>query len=324
MITINGSTGISGVDGSSATPAMQGTDTNTGISYGTDTVTINTGGTARVTTDASGNVGVGVTPSAWSLGKAIEVNNVGNALWGVAVSEIDVSQNSYYNGGWKYASSSFASRYMQNTGAHSWFTAPSGTAGNTVSFTQAMTLDASGNLLVGKAAANGATLGNTFGLSASGLGYNEFVSTNAGGTLAVLYINRQSSNGTAIEFRQATTTVGAITVTGSATTYATSSDYRLKENIQPMTGALAKVAQLKPCTYTWKADGSDGQGFIAHELQAVVPDCVTGAKDAVDKNGKPQYQGVDTSFLVATLVAAIQEQQATIKAMETRLAALEA
>jgi hypothetical protein len=79
-----------------------------------------------------------------------------------------------------------------------------------------------------------------------------------------------------------------------------------------MTGALAKVAALKPCTYTWKSDGSAGQGFIAHELQEVVPDCVTGTKDAVDADGNPQYQGVDTSFLVATLVAAIQELKAEI------------
>jgi len=84
------------------------------------------------------------------------------------------------------------------------------------------------------------------------------------------------------------------------------------------------VARLNPVTYTWKADGSAGQGFIAHELQAVVPDCVTGEKDAVDETGNPQYQGVDTSFLVATLVAAIKEQQAIITAFETRLAALEA
>jgi hypothetical protein len=85
-----------------------------------------------------------------------------------------------------------------------------------------------------------------------------------------------------------------------------------------MTGALTKVAQLKPVTYTWKADGSDGQGFIAHELQAVVPDCVTGTKDAVDKDGKPQHQGVDTSFLVATLVAAIQELTARLEALENK------
>jgi hypothetical protein len=102
-----------------------------------------------------------------------------------------------------------------------------------------------------------------------------------------------------------------------------------------MTGALEKVAALNPVTYTWKADGSQGQGFIAHELQEVVPDCVTGEKDAVrtvdlhDDEGKvigtkeePQYQGVDSSFLVATLLAAIKEQQALITQIQADVAAL--
>lgn len=119
------------------------------------------------------------------------------------------------------------------------------------------------------------------------------------------------------------TVVGTILSNGTSTAYNTSSDYRLKENIQPMQNALATVAQLKPCTYTWKADGSDGQGFIAHELQAVVPDAVTGEKDAVDAEGNPVYQGVDTSFLVATLTAAIQEQQAIINSLQDRITALE-
>jgi len=90
-----------------------------------------------------------------------------------------------------------------------------------------------------------------------------------------------------------------------------------------MTGALAKVALLKPCTYKWNVDGSDGQGFIAHELQEVIEGCVTGEKDAVDAEGKPQYQGIDTSFLVATLTAAIQEQQALITQLTARITALE-
>ena len=125
-------------------------------------------------------------------------------------------------------------------------------------------------------------------------------------------------------FRNPNGQVGSIGTSGTSTSYNTSSDYRLKENIAPMTGALAKVAALNPVTYNWKVDGSAGQGFIAHELQAVVPDCVTGEKDAVDAEGKPQYQGVDTSFLVATLTAAIKEQQALIEQLTTRIAALEA
>jgi hypothetical protein len=119
-------------------------------------------------------------------------------------------------------------------------------------------------------------------------------------------------------------TVGSIAGNGSAVLYNTTSDYRLKNTIAPMTGALAKVALLKPVTFKWNVDGSDGEGFIAHEAQAVIPVCVNGEKDAVDDEGEPKYQGMDTSFLVATLTAAIQEQQVTIEALTARITALEA
>lgn len=137
------------------------------------------------------------------------------------------------------------------------------------------------------------------------------------------------------------TNAGSVTLSGStSTSYNTSSDYRMKENVQPMTSALSKVALLKPVTYKWKQEfgGKDGQGFIAHELQEVIPDCVTGEKDAIetykDDEGNEQTrikpQGIDTSFLVATLTAAIQElkaindtQAATITALTARITALE-
>ena len=90
-----------------------------------------------------------------------------------------------------------------------------------------------------------------------------------------------------------------------------------------MSGAIEKVQKLKPVTYKWNADDSEGQGFIAHELQEVVPGCVSGEKDAVDADGNPRYQGIDTSFLVATLTAAIQEQQALIQTLTARVAQLE-
>ena len=112
-------------------------------------------------------------------------------------------------------------------------------------------------------------------------------------------------------------------VSGTSTQYSTTSDYRLKEDIVPMIDALAKVAQLKPVTYKWKINGSEGQGFIAHELQEVVPDCVIGKKDEIDADGNPVHQGIDTSFLVATLTAAIQEQQTLITALTARITALE-
>ena len=125
-------------------------------------------------------------------------------------------------------------------------------------------------------------------------------------------------------FQRGGTQVGAITTTNTNAAYGTTSDYRLKENVQPMTGALNTVSRLKPVTYKWKSTGTDSQGFIAHELQEIVSDCVTGTKDAVDEDGKPIYQNVDTSFLVATLTSAIQEQQAIINALTARIVALEA
>ena len=127
-----------------------------------------------------------------------------------------------------------------------------------------------------------------------------------------------------IRFKNNGTTVGDITSTTSATSYNTSSDYRLKENVQSMTGALTTVSQLKPCTYTWKNSGVASQGFIAHELQEVVPDCVTGEKDALNEDGSIKPQGIDTSFLVATLTASIQELKAIVDAQAERIAVLEA
>jgi hypothetical protein len=176
---------------------------------------------------------------------------------------------------------------------------------------EAMRLDSSGNLLVGTTSASGRiTLGNNTG------GVNGFVSnqSTAGG---YSYLSDAVNNGGTyyhMQFKKEGTPVGSITSTGSSTSYNTSSDYRLKENIQPMQNALAKVAALKPCTFNWIENGSAGQGFIAHELAEVVPDCVTGEKDAVNKDGSINPQGVDASFLVATLTAAIQELKAEFDA----------
>ena len=164
-------------------------------------------------------------------------------------------------------------------------------------------LTSTGEFLVGKTVSTASTAGVV--IDDSGL-----IRITRSGTASETQIQFNNNNGT---------TVGQIITSGSTTTYATSSDYRLKEDVQPMMGALAKVAQLKPVTYTWKVDGSNGQGFIAHELQAVVPECVTGVKDGVDTEGNPEYQGVDTSALVATLVAAIQELKAEVDSLKARL-----
>ncbi len=171
--------------------------------------------------------------------------------------------------------------------------------------TERMRIDSSGNVLVGTATVGG----KLTVFAASGVGAR---------------IRVQDLGPTVMQFRNSQDLGGTITIqSGGGTSYNTTSDYRLKEDILPMIGALDKVSQLKPVTYKWKIGGSDGQGFIAHELQEVVPDCVTGEKDAVDAEGNPVYQGVDTSFLVATLTAAIQEQQTIINDLKARITALE-
>ena len=152
--------------------------------------------TERMRIDASGNLGLGVTPSAWNLGKAFEINFVGNSLWGATTTQINLLQNAYWNGGFKYANSvsSPASYYSQISGVHAWHTAPSGTAGNAISFTQAMTLDASGRLGIGLT--NPSSTLDVYGTfryqaSSSGNGIVRFESNNSIGQISL-----QNSSGT--------------------------------------------------------------------------------------------------------------------------------
>lgn len=181
--------------------------------------------------------------------------------------------------------------------------------------------DASGNVGVGTtnsnpiaARVNGNVLVSTGGFnSRAPLSTRDWAISATSGSV----INFYSDNGSAAVY------AGSINVNGNVTTYTSVSDYRLKENVQPMTGALAKIVALNPVTYAFKDGGQVSQGFIAHELQSVIPDAVTGEKDAVKEDGSPAYQGVDVSFLVATLTAAIQEQQALISSLTIRLTALE-
>jgi hypothetical protein len=163
-------------------------------------------------------------------------------------------------------------------------------------------IDSSGNLLVGITSVPSAGSG--------GSGF--YVDSNGRRGLAMSTTSTAAN--TLVAFMNPNGTVGSINTSGSATSYATSSDYRLKNTVTPMTGALAKVAALKPVTYKWNADNSDGEGFIAHELAEVVPQAVIGEKDAVNDNGDAIYQAIDTSFLVATLTAAIQELKAEFDA----------
>jgi hypothetical protein len=353
------------------------------------------GTTTAVTIDTNQNVGVGVTPSAWqSTRRALQVG-LNAALWGnvAGAGTTFLSNNTYFDGtNFKYLNTSGASYMAQQTdGAFIFNSAPSGTAGNAITFTQAMTLNASGNLLLGTANGNGLNLdfspstsqqnGITYVNSSPnsftdiyGCGTSQgwqgairfFTSNNAAsseraridynGNLLVgltsapyassrscfqtttsganpvtlfgnnqgLYVQLSASSGSVCYFNtnSGANNAGQISVSGTTASYVTSSDYRLKNSVTPMTGALAKVAALNPVTYKWNVDGSAGEGFIAHELAEVCPYAVVGEKDAVDAEGKPVYQGIDTSFLVATLTAAIQELAAQVTTLQTQVTAL--
>jgi len=163
-------------------------------------------------------------------------------------------------------------------------------------------------------------------LASGGTGGLSLIPLNSGGsgTLVLNKANNASAASAAV-FQNAGTSVGSITYTNTLTAYNISSDYRLKENVVPLTGALDKITQLKPSLYKYKADPSTSiEGFIAHELQEVVPHAVVGEKDAVDADGNPVYQGVDASFLIPHLTAAVQELKAIVDAQATKIAALEA
>ena len=148
-IVLDGTTGIT-------TPGLTNTGTETLVNLtttgntilgdaSTDTLNVGNGGLVK---DASGNVGVGVTPSAWNTFSSV-LQVPGGAIAGIDASQVGLWQNAYYNSGYKYKSTAAATFYQQSGASHIWYNAPSGTAGNAITFTQAMTLDASGNLGIG-------------------------------------------------------------------------------------------------------------------------------------------------------------------------------
>ena len=303
--TVAGALGVTGVTtvqaGTAAAPAITTSgDTNTGIFFpAADTIAFTEGGAEAMRIDSSGNVGIGTT----SPDTILNIQGVDPTF---LIQDSDESGDGFI-------------KFQTANGTQRAFIQAAMTANVMllgVGTSEAVRIDSSGNVLVGATSGGGK-------LSITGTGSSGWVQNN---------INSGTSSTASIVFTNDNGAVGSIVTSGSATSYGTSSDYRLKEDIASMTGALAKVSLLKPVTYKWKIDGTNGQGFIAHELAEVVPQCVIGEKDAVatyiDENGneatRPAYQGIDTSFLVATLTAAIQEQQALITSLTDRIVALEA
>ena len=362
-VIISGDDGVSDVDGSAGTPAIRGTDANTGIFFpAADTIAFAEGGAEAMRIDSSGQLMLGTATSTNTL--SVDIQNKSASSNNVVV-RIKNTTNNEDCGLTIEGESSATTRSYQigiNTALNVSDLTFSGPTGYRflVGATTITTINSNGDLLLG-------TTGNLYGAtrlqstSASATGSFTFQGTSGNAGYEVGQIWKTNTSGDN-KFLAWITEGGAGTERGSVTynragnlvSYNTSSDYRLKENIIDLTDALETVARLQPRQFTWKETGNTTTGFIAHELAEVLPHAVTGTKDEVrikqvevsaaapatyDENGNeltpaveaiyeehevPVYQGVDTSFLVATLTAAIQELSAKNNALEARIAALEA
>jgi hypothetical protein len=251
-----------------------------------------TGSNSRLLVTDSGNIGVGVTPSAWSSPyKSIELD--GGNLSVYPTTDFYISQNAVNVGGWKYKATGFASQYIQVNSQHRWQIAASGTAGNAITFTQAMTLDASGNLLVG-------TTSGSFG-SRLIISADSGTTSWATGPLAAAPLNY---------YITANNTQGVFLNGTSATAWTAISDERFKDIIEPITNAVSKVGSLRSVIGKFKTDaeGTRRSFLIAQDVLAAFPEA------AVANN--PDKLGVTYTEVIPLLVAAIKELTARVEALE--------
>jgi hypothetical protein len=272
----------------------------------------------RLRIDSAGNVGVGVTPSAWSLAgyKALELSVVGNSVFS-GLGDVNISSNAYYSGGWKYAQSSVAaSSYQQNANQHIWKRSTSTqTVGTDPVFVASMTLDASGNLL----------LGTTDTGSNSGIGIKSvysstapYVATVGSSTSASQYSYLLYSTGGTPAYKFYVSYSGQISATSG--TVAALSDARFKENVQDIDVGLGAILALKPRKFDWKAgkgkDIKGDRGFIAQEFEQVFPNLIEEWADPAPE-GEAPYKSVRQD-LIPVLVKAIQELTARVQTLEAR------
>ncbi len=313
-LNINGTTGISGVDGSASAPALKGTDSNTGINFASDTVNINTGGTTRATVDNSGNLGVGETTP---LGKLHVKSADSGASVATYADELVVegsvdSGMTILSGNNKDGSLAFGDD-GNNVAGRIAYSHPSDSMQFFTGASERMRINSSGTLFLGKTTQSSGTPG----VELYDNGPNFMTRDASGGS--VLGLNDQNSTtGDALKIYYSDVLRGSLVFNGSSFFAYTASDYRLKENDTPISDGITRVKQLRPVRFNWKRDATKTyDGFIAHEVQEVVPDCVVGEKDAEVDSREEGYQRLAVAGLVPVLTAALKDAIAKIEVLET-------
>lgn len=289
-------------------------DASTGNPY-----TFQRNGSAQMILDTSGNLGLGVTPSAWvSNFKAFQVGTGGTFYGDYNNTTSYFGNNAYFNGtNWKYVSSSYALYAYQDrsAGKHVWATAASGTAGNNITWTEAMTLDASGNWLLGTT-----NIGYTRRMGVTGSGDVAMIQTTGGSTALPLELWNTATSGDnrfIFFYTEGTpTTRGSITYNraGGLTVYGTTSDYRAKDIIGPVINSGELIDSVPVYMGKMKGATQERPMFIAHETPAYAH---IGEKDAVDADGNPVYQQMDASSLIPVMWAEIQSLRQRVAQLET-------
>ena len=271
--------------------------TNGDISFYEDT-----GNTAKLFWDASAeSLGIGTSSPSKKL----------------HLSAADVSMyldNTNANGqAWEFkstngSSSSTGTLQLKDEDGHSWMTFNENAGSNFTRFftnnTERMRIDSSGNLLVGTTSADP---------SGSGSSGRIVINTKNGGQAALTCYNVGTSAVNIISLENGNGQVGRIQINGTATSYLTSSDYRLKEDWQLMSGASDRVLALKPVNFAWKVDGSRVDGFLAHEVAEVVPEAIAGTKDAM-RDEEYQVSAATGDIYTAGVEAGFNEVSAAIEA----------